>query len=480
MAVKYDKVYGESFINEKFVSHIWEGEHFAKEALRAKDGRKIEVIYQGQRNDDAGADFHSAEVKIDGQIHNGGIEIHVRSSHWRVHHHDVNPKYNDTILHVAMWDDSMNLLTRKQNGERIPTLILYDHLGSSIGKLWKMIKNGEKSPLPCRRKTETMMPEAMGEVLDHAGMDRFLDKSKVFEEALERSSEDQVLYEGVMEALGYSKNKKQFLELARKVPLENLAGRSTEEMQAILFGVAGLLPSQRARDEVPIQTEFDEETKEYVSKIETLWKLFSSQFKDVLISGKEWKFFKIRPENYPTKRIAGISSILSNYRNSNESMYPSFLAMFLLVLNRGDLAFHFHEISKISRELQDILMPRTSGYWTRHYTFGGKRHKENPLMIGRNRSSDIVINVILPVIFTHAQRLRNEELQQIARKVYAGYPKLQDNKLTRYVSDRIFCDKKESGSVIKSAIRQQGLIHIYKSFCAVQNCHKCPLAGESM
>ena len=134
------RVYGENLIGEKFVSHIWDGGHFAKDALRAKDGRKIEVVYQGEWNDDSGADFRNAEIKIDGQVQRGDVELHVRSSHWRVHHHNVDPRYNKTILHVVLWDDSIRLLTRKQNGELIPTLILYDYLDSSIGKLWKTIE----------------------------------------------------------------------------------------------------------------------------------------------------------------------------------------------------------------------------------------------------------------------------------------------------------------------------------------------------
>ena len=57
MITHHNRVYGESFIGEKFVSHIWDSGHFAKDALRAKDGRRIEILHQGQWNDDAGADF---------------------------------------------------------------------------------------------------------------------------------------------------------------------------------------------------------------------------------------------------------------------------------------------------------------------------------------------------------------------------------------------------------------------------------------
>lgn len=469
------KVYGEKFIGEKFVSHIWDGGHFAKNALRTKDGRRLKVIYKGQWNEDSGADFRNAEIRINGQVQKGDVEVHVKGSHWRVHHHDVNPIYNNTILHVTMWDDSISLLTRKQNGERIPTLILYDYLDNSIGKLWKTIEADAEDLRPCCAKAETMTREAIGMILDGAGVDRFFLKTKVFERRLEENNEDQLLYEGIMEALGYSKNKKPFFELARRVPLRILAGQPPEKVQAVLFGVAGLLPSQaETRGGVPMQTELDEETEKYINRIETCWKPFLPQFEDRLMSREQWRFFRIRPGNLPTKRIAGMSYILSNCGNVGENLSASLLAMFLPAFSRGDL----HKPGKTSQRLREILTPRASGYWTRHYTFGGKRHKENSLLVGRSRAADMVINVVLPMVFIHARQSRDESLQQAVMELYADYEKLQDNKITRYVAGQIFRDKRERNFMVDSSMRQQGLIHLYKSFCSAQNCQNCPLIKE--
>lgn len=457
--IGYDKVYRDSSIDENFVSHIWDSGHFAKDALRTKDGRNLEVIYHGEKNDDSGADFHNAEIRIDGRICKGDVEIHVKNSHWRAHRHHTNPRYNSAILHVAMWDDSISLLTRKQNGEYIPTLVLYDYLEGSIGKLWKTIENGEEKPTLCRGKVKAMTLEAIGAVLDRAGMDRFLLRTQVFQkrlEHLEGKDEDQLLYEGIMEALGYSKNKEPFLQLAQKTPLKILVGQSPEKIQAILLGVAGLLPSQNDR-----KVKFDEETEEYVNRIEEIWKLFLPQPDDTQMSREQWEF-KVRPVNFPNKRIAGMSYILSDCDGEpNTSLLATFRSAFSSV--------------KTTQNLRDMLVRSASGYWTEHYTLGGRRHKETPFLIGHNRADDIVINVILPVIFGHAQRWEHRELQQTAKAVYASHGKLQDNRTTRYVANRILHDNEQHDSVINSAMRQQGLIHLYKNFCAVRNCENCLL-----
>jgi len=466
--MRYDIAYRGNFISEKFVSHIWDSGHFAKDNLRAKDGRKIEVIYPGRLNSDSGPDFHNAEVRIGDQILKGDVEIHVKSSHWRMHHHDVNSRYNSTVLHVVMWDDNISLLVRKEDGERIPTLALYDYLDSSIGKLLKKMEDGEEEPGPCRKKAEALSPEAIGTILDRAGMERFTRKASTFEQQLEKSSAEQLLYEGIMEALGYSKNRAQFRELAQKAPLEALAGQSPEVIQAILFNIAGLLPSKISDHKF-----IDEETEEHISEIAALWKPFSPRFESRKMSGERWKFFRLRPGNFPTKRIAGISYILSKCGNGDGGTSTPLLEMFLSAFKSGSY-------KATSRKLREMLMPQASGYWARHYTFGGRQYKENPLLIGRSRADDIVINIILPVVLAHARQLRDEKLDQAVAEVYSKHQKLQDNRITRYVADQIFHDSKESSDVVNSAMRQQGLIHIYRDFCAVRNCQICPLVEEDI
>jgi hypothetical protein len=452
-------------IGERFVSHIWDSGHFVKTNLKAKDGRKIEVLYPGQWNNDAGADFHNASIKIDGKIYTGDVEVHTKNSEWRIHHHDRNPRYNNTILHVALWDGGISLLAKKQNGERIPNLILCDYLDSSIGKLLRTI-DGERKTCPCSSKVSYMKPESLCAIIDRAGTERLNTKSRTFEEQLSSKGEDQILYEGIMEALGYSKNGRQFHNLAQKVSLESLLGQTPETIQAILFGVAGLFPKKGRR--------LDKETKEYLSITLSIWEQLASQFHDQFMSVEEWEFFRIRPDNFPTRRIAGMSYILSGCKLSGKMPFMAIFLSILADVNLNDST----SMNKLSRRLRATLMPRTSEYWAKYYTFGNKRYKENQCLIGKNRADDIIINVILPVVLAYSQKLRDQKLQDIIMKLYTGYPTLQDNKITRYFSDRVLGEKYHS--IINSALRQQGLIRIHKWFCEVQNCDNCPFMEQGL
>jgi hypothetical protein len=292
-------------------------------------------------------------------------------------------------------------------------------------------------------------------------MDRFLQRAQALEECLGEKDLNQLLYEGMMEALGYSRNREPFLELARKVPLKLLADRPAEEIQAILFGVAGLLPSQNAKDQ-----EFDEETRGYVDRVETLWRTSLPRFRAKQMLVEQWEFSGTRPENFPTRRIAAMSYILSNRGGGYEESPMSLLAACCSAFGGGE----------IQQRLQDMLILRAAGYWTGHYIFGGKGHKSTPFLIGRGRADDIIVNVILPAILVHARSSADEELRRAVTTVYASHRKLQENRITRYVASRIFRDGEGRRSVINSAIRQQGLIHIYKNFCFVRNCGNCPLS----
>ncbi|MGQ9610463.1 MAG: DUF2851 family protein [bacterium] len=436
-----NNIFHDRTIDERLLIYVWDNGCFYKDNLRTKDGREIKIINKGQCNEESGADFHNAEIMINGKLYKGDVEIHLRSSDWRAHHHDRNSKYNNTILHVALWDSGISLLTKKQNGEHIPTLILHDYLDRSINRLWKDIE-GKNIKGKCNNILE---PPALMRVLDKLGMERFSNKAKTFEEVINEENKDQILYEGIMTALGYSRNKHQFLELANKVSINMLIGKNPEEIQAILFGVSGLLPTKIRY--------FNKETKEYIKKIKALWHSNSSLFIQRM-SYDRWEFFRVRPDNFPTRRIAGISYILNNCNSLVEMFIPAL---------------------KDNEKILEILMPRSNGYWAFYYTFGSKKQKEMPYLIGRDRANDILVNVILPFLLAYSKYLKDKNLQDFIMKKYSSFNKLQDNKITKYFADRVFNKKENYISKINSAVRQQGLIALYKLFCINKACDICPI-----
>ncbi len=123
-------------------------------------------------------------------------------------------------------------------------------------------------------------------------------------------------------------------------------------------------------------------------------------------------------------------------------------------------------------------MPHATGYWKFYYTFGVKRQKEIAYLIGRDRASDILVNVIFPFFLAISKCSNDMDLQNFIIKRYSSFVKLVDNKITRYFIEQVFDKKDDYVLKVDSAIRQQGLINLYKSFCANKACDICPIVNR--
>src|SRR5690606_28764969 len=66
----------------------------------------LEIIHPGQGNVNAGPDFYNAKIKISNTIWAGNVEIHLRSSDWYKHNHNLDKAYDNVILHVVWINDS--------------------------------------------------------------------------------------------------------------------------------------------------------------------------------------------------------------------------------------------------------------------------------------------------------------------------------------------------------------------------------------
>lgn len=455
-------------MKEELLQQIWKEQRFSKNKLRVIDGRKISIIKQGTLNEDEGADFSDAEVIVNDRLQTGDVEIHLKSSEWYNHGHHLQPEYDDVVLHVVFEDDDIILRTKTFSGKRIPVLLIGDYLQEPVERLEVQIDQAhveEVSEDRCTVESINLVPDKLVSLLDEVGQERFTRKREDFELRLESNDIEQVTYEGIMDALGYSKNREQFRELAQRVPFTKLAGKPIEEIQAILFGIAGMLPSQ---DQSSSKKEFDEATQEYVERLESIWTNSEESNLPTRMHKKRWQFFRLRPSNFPTVRIAAASHILT------ECHEASLLLLFLPIIEKApDTSV---ELDEIYKQLWDVLMPEPADYWSRYTTFGGKpRKKPRKHLIGQNRAADIVVNIILPIISIWADRVQGTQLAKATQLLYDNHPKLQANKITRDVKKKICGKDRKMSRKIDCAKYQQGLIYLYKTFCDNHICDICPI-----
>jgi hypothetical protein len=433
-------------VSERQVVLFWQEQVQKRRFWSDSEGNPVEVLYPGRLNDGRGGDFRDALIGSDQGDKQGCIEVHTRAGGWFSHGHHLDPTYNRVILHVV-WEPDINKHTLLQNGQMVPTIALKEL------DIRKRTVRRSKPSLPCHGIGRIWSPLSIEQVLIRAGDIRFEAAASKFAAGDPPVEPGQALFQGISEALGYSKNKLPFRTLAGCSPLSKLeeivrAWRTKEDillqLQAALLGQAGLMPSQRFLVFTP---------DDYSKQIEAAW---SSCLQSASLAIRDWELFKVRPGNHPVLRIAALSHLLYSWR------WKGCLET-LLDMVRGA------PLQRANFYLESAFQVSAGGYWEDHFDFGSLRSKKYSCLLGRPRAAEIVINVLLPFCSFQDELKSEPALGAKAREIYASYPRLESNAVERHMLAQLGLKP----SQVRSARCQQGLIHIYKNLCIRGKCGDC-------
>ncbi len=440
--------------SEKQAALIWQ--QMVGKELTSTEDELVSVIYPGRINGDSGPDFRDAVIVNKFHVTKGDVEVHVKSSDWYSHKHHADAAYNNVILHVVMWHDC-NSATLLQSGKPIPVLYLAKALRHQAYLL--------PYQLPCFQILDRIDRQTLGKLLNAAGEERFKQKVMHFQNEILRpalsalsagAEAEQVLFRGIMRALGYAKNTKPFEDLADRIPLNSIESREGLTLkQALLVGTAGLLPSQRRPGKFAKEKE--------VQELERIWQSVGKKVKTMRES--DWNFSHIYPNNSPVRRIVAQSYLLERYCEKK------LLAGILQLVKDAPLPGGHHV-------LENGLTVTGDGYWRNHFDFDVRSKTKIPHIkygapLGNSKAGEIAVNVILPFAFSWGKMFNEPELMKKAVELYNSYPKLADNEITRHMIKQLCLE----GLPDSTACHQQGLIHIFRNYCREGRCSECPLAS---
>lgn len=486
-------------MHEDLLRHIWSKQLFDAARLVTKDNRAVRVLNPGTLHRGSGPDFRNATIEIGGTKFSGDIEFHRTADDWNVHNHHNDPAYNSVILHVVLQGDSS--ATHSHSGRMIPTIILEPFLLSSIQNISDQLSREEYSsinkPIKCASVNDSIDSSLLSEWI--RGMYRERLQEKVFRlyerlcdiiisqrriigephppynEMLDSNDIplpdanidkelfkqklpwEQLLYEGIMDGLGYSNNREGMRALAEHVSilqLKNLSSvreLSQMEIQAILFKASGLLPS--------IDETRDQESKVYVHQMHSLWKELPVQIPLMTLHSSAWNFSPTRPSNFPTIRIATAGVILNKLLTQS-----LFKAIITLIGGKYSSAQ-----SKIEQLLQ-LLDAGDDQFWNFHYSFTEATHQKHALL-GESRKHDIIVNTIIPFACLYAKVFGKSDLAEHCLNVAVELPLLEDNSILRTMNKHLVKGKVK----IEFAYQQQGLIQLNKKYCDVERCGECQI-----
>jgi hypothetical protein len=428
--------------HERFLYGLWLHPPFKDERLRTCDGIPLEIWESGVRNEDAGPDFLNALLVLDGKIVRGDVEIHSRCQDWIYHGHDRDPHYNGVILHVVTETVPEGFVTRRQDGRIVPILNLDAILATPADILESHYPSTFVFPqtLSCGLKEH---PERIPYILERYGMERFILKRQRCHERSLQVSWDQVLYELVLEALGYNKNQLSCLRLARRLPVDGLKEYSrtvpeenrTAAVRAVLLGAAGLLTHSSLHLNEPAR-----------HHLESFWQEYRQAYSVEPLVSTDWMFFRTRPANFPTRRLSAAAGLFLRFFSDD-----GIADMFCRLVRTG---------IRPSQLVRD-LMARVSG--------DPGDDKEN--RIGSERARDMVVNALLPVLAAWTRQSGQHRLENRVKEAYRCCPGLAENASIRDMRKRLSCSLKQIP--LHTAVCQQGALQLFYHHCQGPDCRAC-------
>ena len=87
----------------------------------------------------------------------------------------------------------------------------------------------------------------------------------------------------------------------------------------------------------------------------------------------------------------------------------------------------------------------------------------------------MVVNVVLPFFYSWAEERRDARLRDRCLELYRAHPPLSQNSITREMERMLLPDG--ASKTVTTALRQQGLIHLYKKRCLGLLCQGCAFDG---
>ena len=417
-------------MQETLLHHIWNFKKFDFLNATTQQGQQLIISSVGIHNTtQSGPDFFNAKLKIDDQLWAGNVELHLKSSDWYAHRHEKDPAYDNVILHVV-WEHDVEIY--RKDGQPIPTLTLKELVSESLlRKAQKLLSNKTKW-IACEDEFPLIEEFTLSHWLERMYLERLEEKSNEIERLVEQtqSNWEEVLFLMLAKNFGLNVNGSFFYNALQSLPFNVvlITRHNRFQLEALVFGQCNLL---QANEEVF-----------YVNSLLKEYNYLVKKFKLENHSTETPKFFRLRPDNFPTIRLAQFVELYA----SNSNLFSKIIECTTL------------------QEIETVFKIEVSEFWQTHYSFTSS-HKQKKKQLSKAFVTLLIINTIIPLTFFYNKknglenttiinwmRLLPLELNNITKGYIAIYPSLNAN-----------------------ALCSQGLIHMKRNYCDKLKCLNCEI-----
>lgn len=419
-------------MREELLHFLWNNKFFCTRKLKINSNENLEIINTGSWNNNSGPDFLNAQIYLDNQLWVGNIEIHVKSSDWYTHQHELDTNYDAVILHVV-WEYDVDVFMKNQ--KLLPTLELKTVIEPRILRIYEKLMRKENKWIHCQNSLYEVGDFIFNNWLERLYFERLERKTIAIRRLLLQTNNDYeaVLFYLIAKGFGLKVNSEAFLKLVMSFPFKVLkkVRYSNLQLSALFFGQAGFLEANK--DEV------------YYNRLKKEYSYIKIKYGLKPMKCEYFEFFRVRPLNFPTIRIAQLVALAHKHSN----MFSK-----LIKMDDVDSIYRFFSV-----ELDD--------FWKEHYTFDTSRKKRDR-SISKSLVNSLIINAIVPIRFVFMEEKGCSDIEQLL-----------------YVLNQIEIEKNvivskfsEIRTFEKRALSSQALIELKTNYCDHSKCLKCAIGNH--
>ena len=417
-------------MTEAFLHYCWKHRLFTNNLVTV-DNQSVVVSNAGELNINAGPDFINSKIKIGDTEWAGTVEVHQRASDWNLHKHSSDKKYNNVILHVVYENDAPVFL---ENGRQPATLELKHFLREGVWENYCTLLHPKLcDAIPCASVLPKIPDFTVKTYLERLAVERLQQKSETVRRLLDESgnSWETCCYWTVARYFGGRVNATPFELLAKSIDMRIFARikQSPFRVEALLFGQAGML-EQDFSDDYPNALK-----KEYAY----LRKVYNIN----PIEGYLWRFFRVRPQGFPTLRISQFASFIVKANG-----------LFSKMLATTDI-----------KTLQSFFSVSASEYWQNHYLFD-KPVRSKSKSLGSEFAESVTINAWVPILMLYGIEYQQEKYKDNALSILEKLP-CENNAIVK--------QWRSVGINPENALHSQALIQLYNEYCKKKRCLSCQI-----
>ena len=425
---------------EQLIHYVWKHKLFPLTGLKTTDGQEVEVIDPGLHNHNAGPDFFNSKVKIGGTMWVGNVEIHDRASDWFLHRHDRDPNYNNVILHVA---ESIDVDVKTRQGNYPPQMRL--QVPAAIREHYEELLTTDEYPA-CYR----IIPD-LSRLMVHSWMsalqtERLEHKTEAITQRVKDcdGSWEAAYFVTLARNYGFGINGDAFETWAKLIPLQDIAHHRDNllQIEAFFLGQAGLLETAS----IPERYQQKAQKDSYFTQLESEYKYLAHKFGLQHMDASQWRFLRLRPQNFPHIRIAQLARLYYEQRAGLSQLRDC-----------GTV-----------KQVRELLKTQVTTYWETHYVFGEESAKSEKRLSSSSLNLQI-INTVIPILFAYGKHKNSEKYCDRAFSFLEAL-KAEDNHIVRMW--------KEVGLQVGTAGDSQALIQLKKAYCDRKDCLRCRIGYE--